>query len=283
MVVLTVSFGTPPYSLKSATLPSGLSATLTGNEVSISGMYDAAGMPVGYLPQNFTVVVVVEDSSVPKLEGTFAEAIQLKTRDWNWTYTTDMEVTIDTQNGSNLYYNEPSQLETPYMGEDSAQSPNFSMVSAPTGWTLIKDIHTRFMGFRGTVSGSGKGVGTSFNETVSIRATDGGAAYDRTYTGQVTLQVRPPKIFPADGVLGLPVNTPCQVSLYFSGGNGKLTQAQITGLPTGITYTLDNSEPRSKVLLSGTPTASGTVNPTFTLTDAEGNVWIINNYPVGVT
>lgn len=74
---LTVSGGTPPYSIISATLPSGVSANIVSDEIFVTGIPTGVGLGPGYL-KYFVSEVHVRDSSTPlEFNGYYVEHVQI--------------------------------------------------------------------------------------------------------------------------------------------------------------------------------------------------------------
>ncbi len=125
----------------------------------------------------------------------------------------------------------------------------FSSSNMPAGLTLASD---------GTISGTPTSNGT-FNYTVTVTDAAGNKG---TFNCSVTVQ--PPPYASCVTIYAVQGTAITPTQLTGSGGAGGPYTFSATGLPSGLSIS-------SSGLITGTPTASGTVTYTVTVTDKAGN------------
>ncbi len=237
---ITVSGGTGAYAnLTAAGLPAGVTATLSGSTISLSGTPTATGV-------FNSITIGVTDATGATASGTYSLTINaapalgsLSTTAWT--------------------VNQAGYGDTIGIVGGTSAFGNLTVSGLPAG------LSASLSGTTITVSGTPTAAGT-FNN-INIGVTDAAGA---TATGTFTITIN------AAPTLGTLSNTAWTVNqagysgtIGITGGTTAYSNLTTSGLPAGLTAALSGST----ITLSGTPTATGTYGSiTVSVTDAAGAV-----------
>jgi sugar lactone lactonase YvrE len=234
-----IAGGTGPFSNLTATgLPAGLSASLSGSTVSVSGTPTATG--------TFnTINVSVRDTAGATSTGTF-------------TITVNAVPTLGALSSSAWTMNQPGFSGTTTVSAGTGPFGGLTASNLPTGLTAS------LSGSTVTLSGTPTTAPGTYGN-ISITVVDAaGAPASRTFS--ITINAAPalgtlaPTQWTA-GQSGYPGAIP------LSGGTGTLTVSAQSNLPPGLSATVSGAN----VTFTGTPTSAGTFgNASITVQDATG-------------
>ena len=225
----------------SGTLPAGLTMSISGNKLTISGTPTAAG--------NVSFTVTATDSNSSQV-----------TQD----YTLTVNTTAITLTPSTL----PSgSAGTPYNQSITAGGGNgtLSLTYSLTSGGIPAGLNFNVSGHTLTISGTPTSSGTV---RFTVTASDpNGDKQIQNYTLTVNAQpisLSPTTLPPASA------NTAYNQTITASGGSGTVTvDYTVTSgtIPTGLNFTKNGN----KLTISGTPTTAGTVSFTVTAVDTSGD------------
>ena len=239
---LAASGGIAPYTWVASALPSGLSLNAATGVIS--------GTPGGTFTGTMVVTVTVTDSESPQNNAAAPLNITISAPAFSVTTTTLAGGTV-----GNAYTNQTLQAT----GGVSPYTWSVTTGSLPVGLSLNAAT--------GVISGtpSGTFVGT---DSFTVTATDSETPTHATATANlsITITVATLSVTTTSGSLPLGVVSTAYpgATLQATGGIQPYAWSVTTGsLPAGLTL-----NPATGAI-SGTPTASGTVNFTVTVTDAE--------------
>lgn len=233
---MTVSGGKGPYSIlgTASGLPTGMTASLTGNLISFAGTPTAAG--------TFNGNIIVRDSDGGLVPKSFTITI------------TGPSVANLTQ--TTWAVNQPGFSGT--MAITGGTAP-YTISGTPTGVPtgLTASLSGSSISFTGTPTATG-----TFNGSIVVQD-NLGAKVTKTFTINIT--------GPTVGNLTAGVWTVDQPgftgTMAVSGGTGPYTiSGTPTGVPTGLTATLAGGT----ISFTGTPTATGTFNGSIVVQDSTG-------------
>ena len=239
--VIAIGGGSGTYDNPQVTgLPTGLSASLSGNTIMITGTPTQSG--------TFSLAVSVEDSNGSKATGSDTLIINATA------------MTLGSLSPTQWTQNEPGYDGVIAIGGGSGTYDNPQVTGLPTG--LSASLSGNTIMITGTPTQSG-----TFSLTVSVEDSNGSKA-----TGSETLTIA------AAPALTLGNLSPTQWTqnepgylgmILVSGGTGNYGNLQVTGLPAGLSAALSGST----ITISGTPTQSGTFsNIAVSLQDGNGDL-----------
>jgi hypothetical protein len=221
---VSVVGGTAPYgSLVATGLPAGLSATESGNTITISGTPTTAGV-------YGNVQLTTQDAAGATATGTFSVAINpapalgsLSTTAWT--------------------ANQPGFSGTVSISGGTTPVGNLTATGLPAGLSATQSGNTI------TLSGTPTTAGTYSNIQLTVQDTTGATA-----SGTFSITVNPAPTLGSLSATAWTVNQPgFSGTVSISGGTMPVGNLTTTGLPAGLSATLSGNT----ITLSGTPTTAG--------------------------
>jgi hypothetical protein len=232
----TITGGTAPYSLTSSSLPLGLTASLSGSTVTISGTLTGVGTVGG----NFAI----RDANGNSANRSFT-------------------ITI----------NPTPALGALTPAQWTAGRPGYTGVVSISGGTgpftvaaqsnLPPGLNATVSGTSLLITGTPTTAGTFSNAQVKVDDTTGAAT-----TGTYSLTINPAPTLGSLSTTAWTLNQPgYSGTIGIAGGTAPFSGLTVSGLPAGLTASLSGST----VTISGTPTAGGTFgNISVSLHDSAG-------------
>ncbi len=222
---VSVSGGTTPYGNLTATgLPPGLSATLSGNTITVSGTPTAAGT-------YNNIQLSVQDLSSATATGTFSITI-------------NPALTLGALSTTAWTVNQPGFSSSVIVSGGTAPVGNLTATGLPPG------LSATLSGTTIAISGTPSSVGTYSNVQLSVQDTTGA-----TSTATYAITINPAPTLGALSTTAWTVNqSGFSGTVNVSGGTAPYGNLTATGLPPGLSAT----ESGNTITISGTPTTSGT-------------------------
>jgi sugar lactone lactonase YvrE len=235
---IPISGGTGPLVVSAqANLPPGLTATVTGSNVTFTGMPSTAGTFA-------SVQLTVQDAAGVTVNGTYSITI-------------NPAPTLGALSSAAWTVNQPGFSGSTSVAGGTAPLGNLTATGLPAGLTAS------LTGSTVTLSGTPTAAGTFSNVSVSVRDAAGAVA-----SGTFSLTINPAptlgSLAPSQWTVGQSGYTG---AIPISGGTGPLVVSAQSNLPPGLTATITGSS----VTFTGTPTTAGTfANVQLTVQDAAG-------------
>lgn len=220
---ISISGGNGTYSEQVTGLPTGLTDSLVGDSIQISGTPTRSG--------TFTLSVSVQDTAGNKATGTDALTI-------------NSAVTLGPLAPTTWAVNQPGYSGAVSVSGGSGVYSNLQVSGLPIGLSAALSGSTIFITGEPTQSGTFDDIAVSVQDS---NGTMGSGTYSLTITSmQLTLSDLSPTAWTVkqpgyDGKISV------------SGGNGKYEDLQVSGLPPGLSARLSGSV----ILVTGTPTQTG--------------------------
>ncbi len=250
---ISVSGGSGTYSnLQVTGLPTGLSASLSGSTITITGTPTQSG--------TFDLGVSLQDSN--GAQGTGSDTLTINAA--------NSTITLGALSPTQWNVNEPDYDGTISVSGGVGSYTNLQIANLPAG--LMASVTSSTVTVNGvpqlngliTIAGTPTQSGT-FNLQISLQDSNGVQG-----TGSDTLTINA-----ANAAITLGALSPTQWNvnqsgydgtISVSGGSGTYDNLQVTGLPTGLSALLSGST----ITIMGTPTQSGTFNLGVSLQDSNG-------------
>jgi hypothetical protein len=222
---IAVTGGTSPFSNLTVTgLPSGLSAALSGNTITVSGTPTATG--------SFNSVnVSIKDASGYSVSHTYSITI-------------NPAPTLGTLSQTQWTVNRTGYSSTIAVTGGTGAYSSLTYSGLPTG------LSASLSGSTITVSGTPTATGSFSNATISLKDATGATA---SHAYSMTINA-----LPTLGTLSITAWTVNQSGytgiIGISGGTGPFNSLTVTGLPAGLSAAVNGPS----IMITGVPTATGT-------------------------
>jgi Putative Ig domain/NHL repeat len=228
--------GTGPFTVSGANLPAGLTPALSGSTVTFTGTPTTAGT-------YSSVQLTVQDTTGASYTGTYSITI-------------NPLPTLGTLSSTQWTVNQAGYSGTIGITGGTPAIGNLTVTGLPAGLSASLSSSTI------TISGMPTATGSFTSVNVSVKDASG---YNVSHTFTITINAAPTL-----GTLSQAqwtVNRPgYSGAIVVTGGTGAYSNLTYSGLPAGLSASLNGST----ITVSGTPTATGTSNATITVKDATG-------------
>ena len=231
---ITYTFGGTATGATITGLPTNVTATITGNTITISGTPTVTGT------YNYTVTTTGSGCGAPSLTGTII-VNPLATLSLTSSLATTNQTVCENTSITNITYT------------FGGSATGATVTGLPGG------VAATVTGSTVTISGTPTLAGI-YNYTIT---TTGGACGTPSLTGTITVSPTATLVLTSAAATTnqtVCVNSAITAITYTFGGSA--TGATVTGLPTNVTATISGTT----ILISGTPTIAGTYNYTVTTT-----------------